>query len=57
MSSHSKKQFMNDDLNMESVLPKVKSTVMSNPKFVTKSRLMLGANKFIGGTYRNTPLE
>jgi len=47
----------NADLFEEpSLLPKVKSTTMSNPKFVNKSRLMLGANKFIGGTYRNTSL-
>ena len=37
-------------------LPKVASTVMSNPKFVSKSRLILGTNKYIGGTYRNTSL-
>ena len=30
--------------------------MMSNPKFVTKSRMILGANKYIGGTYRNTTL-
>ena len=37
-------------------LPKVKSTINSHPKWVNKSRLMLGVNKFIGGTYRNTTL-
>ena len=37
-------------------LPKVKSTINSHPKFISKSRLMLGVNKFIGGTYRNTTL-
>ena len=35
----------------------MKSTVNSNPKFIGKSRLMLGQNKFIGGTYRNTTLD
>ena len=40
-----------------SMLPKVKSTAMSQPKFLSKSRMMaLGVNKFIGGTYRNTSL-
>ena len=40
------------------LLPKVKSNVLSNPKFVSKSLMnMLGANKYIGGTYRHTSLE
>ena len=41
---------------MEGGLPKVKSTIYSAPKFVDKY-LMSGANKYIGGTFRNTPLE
>ena len=48
---------INADLNEPTILPKVMSTTMSNPKFVNKSRLILGANKFIGGTYRNTNLQ
>ena len=48
----------NDDLiNVDERLPKVKSTIYSNPKFVGKSQMMSGANKFIGGTFRNTSLE
>ena len=42
--------------NDQTHLPKVKSTINSHPKWVNKSRLMLGVNKFIGGTYRNTTL-
>lgn len=51
------RQKFNADLDEPTLLPKVKSTVLSNPKFVSKSRLMLGANKYIGGTYRNTTLD
>ena len=48
----------NVDLDEPALLPKVKSTVLSNPKFISKSRLMmLGTNKYIGGTYRNTTLD
>ena len=48
----------NVDLDEPALFPKVKSTVLSNPKFVSKSRLMmLGTNKYIGGTYRNTTLD
>ena len=50
------KKESNEDLNEPTILPKVKSTTMSNPKFIGKSRLMLGSNKYIGGTYRNTTL-
>ena len=43
-------------------LPKVKSTIHSYPKFIDPKKLvgyplMSGANKFIGGTFRNTTLE
>ena len=51
------KRNVNADLDEPSLLPKVKSTNMSNPKFVSKSRLILGTNKYIGGTYRNTDLR
>jgi len=37
-------------------LPKVKSTINSHPKFLTKSHL-LGFNKYTGGTFRYTPLD
>lgn len=56
-SRGSSKRRKNWDLMEEpGLLPKVQSTVMSNPKFVGKSRLILGVNKYIGGTYRNTTL-
>ena len=37
-------------------LPKVKSTINSHPKFLTKSHL-LGFNKYTGSTFRYTPLD
>lgn len=39
------------------LLPKVKSTIYSHPKFVGKSYLLTGVNKYIGGTFRNTGLQ
>ena len=38
------------------ILPKVKSTIFSNPKFLKKTH-MLRMNKYSGGTFRNTSLE
>ena len=38
------------------ILPKVKSHLHSNPKFLKKSHIM-GINKYTGGTFRYTPLE